>query len=189
MSEIERLRAERAILRARIAELETQLDFLRTHTTFARGLGGERLVASMLNGHMTSHDASFDVETSGGQRIEVKNSKASPNEAGKSSKRWQWNNVFGENGQKTFDFLLLVGEADGRFMAHYADPDSPFVFFLLKFGDVGKFTRSGGRGMKQLITLGTNPLTSRSKNNILLYSEFQTTRERLDELFGLFSVV
>jgi len=74
-------------------------------------------------------------------------------------------------------------------MAHYADPDSPFVFFLLKFGDVGKFTRSGGRGMKQLITLGTNPLTSRSKNNILLYSEFQTTRERLDELFGLFSVV
>jgi len=88
---MERLREENALLKLRIADLESRLSFLSQHKTLAAGLSGEQLVSGIIGGVRTVHTASVDIIMDDGKKIEVKQSKLSypsPNKPGNRA-RWQ----------------------------------------------------------------------------------------------------
>ena len=178
------LEQENAVLRARIMELENQLNFLRTHGTVAAGIAGERLIASTIGGSLTRYDEGFDIVTSDNVSIEVKASKPSRSAKDYSSTRWQWGKVLGETGKKVYDFILLVGEAESKYMPLYKDPSSPFVFFLLPFCDVEEMSMFDGRSGR-IMRLSTNPNGLRTTSGKRMFDIYQTTIEELQSRFHL----
>lgn len=177
------LQSENLTLRARITELENQLNFLGRHQTLARGLAGERLIAETVSGLLTSHTATVDVELPDGQTIEVKQAKVSAgNRINNSGRRWQWQKVFGQNNQKVYDWLLLVGEADPNFRSLYRDPNSPYVLFCVPFNKVHALTTAGTRGARG-INISTNPSHARGTSSAL-YHRFQISLPELEAQFG-----
>lgn len=175
---------ENAFLKKRIEELEAKLSFLTKHKTLARGLAGERLISDAITGALTGHTASFDVSGPQGERIEVKSAKLTNAGAGAASefRRWMWQKVFGETNQKTYDYLLLVGEAHSACASAYRDPDSPYVLFCIPHARVGQLTTAGTRGALG-IQLNCNPATARGRSRSL-FNEFQITLAELQERFG-----
>ena len=125
------LKAENEALRRQVADLERQVLFLTTHSTLAAGMAGETIISKIISGKMTPYAEAFDVATVGGLRLEVKyarlnrHSKESLN-----TRRWPWGKVFGESGNKNYDFLILVGEADERYREKYKSPESQYVIFF-----------------------------------------------------------
>jgi hypothetical protein len=67
----------------------------------------------------------YDVTTENGKHIEVKLSKVGTQNATR-TKRWVWNNIVGP---KAYDYLVLAGEKDERWLRQY--PDLEYVFFLV----------------------------------------------------------
>ncbi len=130
------LRAENEKLKKENEELKRKLDR-------SRGVPAVVLVAQMTGGKPTrGYKDSYDVETENGKHIEVKLSKVDI----QPSKRWVWSNVLG---RKVYDYLVLVGEKDERWLKQY--PDLDYVFFLVPRNAVPEVkTKADG------IALGTN---------------------------------
>lgn len=184
-SRINQLLTDNALLKLRILDLESRLSFLSQHKTLAAGMSGEQLVSGLIGGVRTVHTASVDIIMDDGRKIEVKHGKLSypsPNRPGNSA-RWQWGKIFGEKNAKGFDFIVLVGEADKRFLNHYKDPDSPYVIFMLTNEQAQEVVTAHTSGAKAIL-LGTNPLPQASKAR-RFFDEFQLTADELSQRVGL----
>lgn len=187
VAENDRLKKEVDRLASRIMELEKKFEFLETHTLLARGIRGESLISTIVSGTLTSYAASHDVETAGGCRLEVKYSalhthiKKYPDGASK----WQWAKLLGEAGQKVFDYLLLVGEADRRFQRLYKDASSPYVIFCLPFSEIERLTTPGQKPGYRNLRLLTRPSDRHRAAGRELFERYQITVSELAERFGL----
>lgn len=110
MTEVEILKEQIICLQDRIQQLERKVEFLRTHPTIAQGMKGERFICRLTQGIATQLNASFDVETQAGIKLEVKFSKLhSPAKSAADTRRWTWSKPLGwlDKG-KDYDFLVLV---------------------------------------------------------------------------------
>lgn len=179
------LQIENQQLHARIRDLEDKLRWLLTHATLARGLAGESLISSTIDGKLTLHTAAFDILGRRGEHIEVKSAKLTNAGAGSATKyaRWMWQKIFGETNKKNFDYLLLIGEANAEWRHHYRDTKSPFVLFCLPFSDIQQFVTAGTRGAVG-IQLNSNPISARGKAADL-YLRYQMTSAELEQRFGV----
>src|SRR5437868_5327032 len=92
------------------------------------------------------------------------------------SKRWQWNKILGESGNKYYDYVILVGDADHRYRSLYTDSSSPYVLFCIPRSDVA--TIAGGTRYKSIL-LGTNPRSLTSKKSLLIYERYQVTHKEM----------
>jgi hypothetical protein len=168
-------REEYDSLLAKISRLETQLRFLGQHKTLALGMAGEQLIARLSGGITTAHTSRHDIEMLAGQKIEVKTSKISvpmvkkPN----SGKRWQWHKIYGQDGQKIYDWLVLVGQADPRYKEFYLDRHSEYVMFLIPYDQLKNYITSGN-----MIVLSSNPITA-SGRSAGMFSEHQILADDL----------
>ena len=125
------LEKENELLKTQIADLKSELAYLRMHTVFLQGMKGETLVAQLTDGELTSFAAEHDIVIGGSVTVEVKFSKLNTPVAGSTTRRWNWSKPLGwKDKGKSFDFLILVGEKDVRFPNQYLD-DSPYIFFLV----------------------------------------------------------
>jgi hypothetical protein len=177
------LEAENARLRARIASLEQQLEWLANHKTLAQGLSGEVLISNIIDGAPTVHTAPHDVTAIDGTKIEVKKSKlTNPNpRKNTTSRRWIWNKIFGETGKKDFDFLILIGEAHPHHIDLYRTRD-PFVMFCVPYDEIFALTTNGPRGAR-CITLAANP-SRVSGVSAILYTHYQVSVDEIEQRFG-----
>lgn len=183
-TEIGQLRAENEYLKAKVIALEKQILQLETHQTLFDGARGESIVSRLVGGEITAYGKGHDIEISGkdGLRIEVK--MASLNQPVKTSStlRWVWGKILGEGGNKEYDWLILIGKKDDRYMDEYPDSDSPYIFFAIPKHEVQPLLSTQGRF--KAIYLTTNPYTARSKTSIL-YSQYMVTTDQLSKQFGL----
>ncbi|MBT1062350.1 hypothetical protein KJY73_02140 [Bowmanella sp. Y26] len=175
---IHRLEAENSLLRKKLA-------FFESHPNIASGIRGESLVSGLISGTVTEFNAPHDIETKSGLLIEVKISKLNfaNRKQTSTTKRWSWKNIFGSGGQKKYDRLILIGEADERHLASYLEPDSSYVIFDIGYDDVMKYT-SSTEHRQRLIQLSTNPSSVRSRAKSL-YSCHQVKAEYLTSQYGL----
>lgn len=175
---IEQLSAENIQLKQKVA-------FFENHPSVVAGIRGETLVANLISGSATAFNASHDIDTNNGLRIEVKYSKLNlaNRQQTNTTKRWSWKNIFGSGGQKNYDRLILIGEVDQRYASSYLKPDSPVVIFDIGYADVMKLT-SLTEHQQRLIQLSSNPASVRSRAKSL-YTEFQITTDDLTQRYGL----
>jgi hypothetical protein len=118
-------------------------------------------------------------------RIEVKLSALRPVNGGDdSTMRWTWGKPFGQSGAKSYDRLLLVGEADGRYANEYLDPESPYVFFDVPYSAVDSLSGRGGTAGR-LIRLSSNPARVKSLAGDL-YRKYQVTAAALMARYSTF---
>ena len=177
---ITELESEIAKLRAENSALSERIEFLSQHAALARGMAGERLIAKVTGGRTTKHTAAFDVETNQGASIEVKAGTLSSPKHGSAGTRWQWNKIFGQTGNKKYDYLLLVGLADDRWRSQYRDPTSPYTLFLIPFELVDQLTvKMNPRG----ILLSTNPSRVGERSS-RLFDEYQITIREIEDRFN-----
>lgn len=163
IAEIELLKRDNQTLRELITSLERKLSFFDQHQTTGEGKRGERLLADALRAALTSHKSSFDLLTGAGTRIEVKTSRLTV-VGMTSTKRWVWNQIFGLNGNKNFDYIILMGESDERFVEHYPGND-PYLFVLLDHATAKELSKGGSKG--KYIQLVSNPTGKLARNNPL----------------------
>ena len=153
---------ENAELKARVAQLESELAFLKMYPTIAQGIKGEMLVCRLTGGTTTSYNLGHDVVTPDGARIEVKFSKIQRPNKRTTTRRWNWSNLLGwRDKSKNYDFLLLIGDKDPRFLSQYLNDGSPYVFFLIPIADVPSVL-SKGRMMGSQAQINTNLDNARS---------------------------
>ena len=103
----------------------------------AQGLKGERLICDLTGSIATKLNASFDLTSRSGLKVEVKLSKLhTPVKTAPNTKRWTWTKPLGwlDKG-KDYDYLILLGEKDHRYQELYLD-DSPYVAFIVPLKDV-----------------------------------------------------
>ena len=165
-------------LLTKISLLESQLRFLGQHKTLALGMAGEQLVARLSGGITTGHTSRHDIELQQGQTIEVKTAKISVPVAAKpnSGKRWQWHKIYGQDGGKIYDWLVLIGHADPRYKELYIDQNSEYVIFFIPFGELPNYITSGN-----MIVLSSNPITASGKS-AGMFSKHQVLA---DDLLGM----
>ena len=174
---------EVTILRRRVAELERENEILRAKVTFFErapwmrdGIRGEQVVAELIGGTTTAVNERFDVRTRSNRvRLEVKYSNLNLAVAGRPTKRWTWAHVVGFDGGKSYDSLILVGDADVRFQHLYRDPASPFVFFDVPFAALSAVMV----GRQQNVQITTNPRKASTDSARALFGLFQITRDEL----------
>lgn len=156
LTDVETLKKHNTLLEERVSQLEREVEFLRLHPTIAQGMKGERFVCQLTKGVASKMNASFDVETQSGVKLEVKFSKLNtPVKSAPDTKRWSWSKPMGwlDKG-KDYDFLLLVAEKDYRFHDQYLD-DSPYAIFLLSAAHVPNIV-SSGKSVGSNVNLTTN---------------------------------
>lgn len=173
-------------LRRRIAELEAENADLHERqrvllgpTWVHDGLAGEVIVARAVGGTLTRPNARYDVLTPSLVRLEVKLATPSRPVRTAPTLRWNWNTLFGHDGLKEFDRLILVGLADDRYRHSYADPSSPFVCFDIPFAEVRALMCPRAHG----IQLTTNPGVQRTPAGRRLFSEFQVPMSALEATY------
>ena len=182
MSNLDDLAAENSDLKHRVAQLENEVAFLRTHPVFVQGLKGETLIASLTGGELSSFAAQHDVVVSGNIKIEVKFSKLNTPVLGSATRRWNWSKPLGwKDKGKTYDFLLLVGDKDIRFPGQYKDK-SPYVFFLVPRADVPRVCTSGS-AIGANVQLTTNLPRAMSAASIALKS-FMVLQAEVSAIFS-----
>jgi len=179
------VRARLQRLEAENVQLQKEVEFLRGNPMIAKGMRGEALVANWVSSQRSRRGAGHDIKSMRtGLRFEVKYSSLLDVIAGRPLKRWAWTKLFGELGKKEYEHLLLVGDVDPRFAAHYADPESPYVLFdvpydmAIKLAGGVKFGRSGA------IQLTTNPLTVKSVRALALFQDCQITVSEFRRRYG-----
>jgi hypothetical protein len=125
---------------------------------------------------MTSAGDRVDVIIPGHDlRLEVKYSNSHLAVRHSITRRWSWLDLFGRDGGKSYNRVILVGDADPRFVDLYKDRDSPFVMFDLSFEDARKYYNFELGAIK----LSTNPRTARTALANAFYNGFQVTRDEL----------
>ncbi len=158
------------------ARLRDELEFLRGHPTIAKGLRGESLIARLVSARRSKRGAGHDLELSESELcFEVKYSSLLSTIAGRPIRRWVWTKIFGELGRKQYHRLLLIGDADPRFSAFYADPTSPYVIFDLSYEAAINIAGGIKPGRSGAIQLTTNPLTVKSPRALALFREYQVS--------------
>jgi hypothetical protein len=170
-------------LRERIRILEREVEFLRSHPAMAQGLKGERLICDLTGSIATQLNASFDLTSKVGLKIEVKLSKLhTPAKAAPNTKRWTWTKPMGwlDKG-KDYDYLILLGEKDLRYQDQYLD-DSPYVAFIVPLGDVPAIC-SVGRTIGANVNLTTNLRSVNSEAGRTLLTHM-TSMRLIDELLA-----
>ena len=171
-SENKRLRQQLNACEEDLGNLRKKVAFFENHPSISRGIRGETLVASLVNGHISRGYSSYDV-TSGKRLLtfEVKYSRLNVAVKGQPTKRWNWAKPFGEAGNKEYDRLILIGDKDSRYTNAYLDKLSPYIIFDVPFKEVSQLvTKASRHGFpKAHITLTTNPMTAKSKASILFY--------------------
>ena len=188
MSDIEKIRLlekENQSLKARIASLEKKIAFHENHPLVSKGIKGEALIAKLLNGKPTSHNANHDLFIPAQNiKIEVKFSglNTAVRKVDSKTKRWSWFNVLGGVSEKEYDYLILIGESDLRFQKYYLDNKSPYVFFLVPKDEVFPLTISTNSGRNRTIQLTSNPRKAKSTAS-KLYTDFQVTVEYIEKEF------
>jgi len=173
LARLQALEKENALLKQRVAILEGT-------PVLSQGIRGERLISEMLDGKMTVHTTSHDVELKDGTTLEVKFSRLTVPMPNCNTKRWNWCYPLGSRFTKVYDRLLLVAEADPRYLEQYADPESPYVFFDIPFDEIGAI-----KGSENWIGLTTNPCSKRKSRRQVLFEQYQVTRTILKERYGL----
>lgn len=183
-TELEHLRAENEALKERIAHLEKQICQLETHQTLYAGARGESIISKMVGGEITAYNAGHDIEIGGskGLRLEVKMASLNRPVKHSGTLRWAWSKILGESGDKEYDWLILIGKKDDRYIDHYPDPDSAYVFFAVPKIEITPLLSSSGK--KKMIYLTTNPITSRSRTAIL-FEKYMLSQDQLSKQFGL----
>jgi hypothetical protein len=137
------LEEENREMKARIAALEKEIEFLKTHPTLVQGMKGETLIAKITGGVLGAYADTYDLVVGETIKVEVKFSKLNTPVAGSSTRRWNWSKPLGwKDKGKDYDFLLLVGNKDPRFLRQYLD-DSPYVYFLVPRTKVTGIMNSG----------------------------------------------
>jgi len=177
-AETAELIAENEALKRRVEALEAQISFLKDHPTLTEGMRGERLVATSLNGTLTSYGTAHDIELSSGILIEVKSSRLNRPVRNSSTLRLAWSKVLGTKGLKRFHFLLLIGETDPNHCQHYKDPACPFVFFFVPYDEVRALATQ--TASIPGIQLTTNPFKAKS-TGAALFERYQMTIQEIKE--------
>jgi hypothetical protein len=182
---VHEIRARLQRLEVENERLQKEVDFLRGNPMIAKGMRGETLVANWVSSQRSRRGAGHDIKSiRTGLRFEVKYSSLLDVIAGRPLKRWAWTKLFGELGRKEYEHLLLVGDADPRFAAHYADPESPYVLFDVPYDLAIKFTGGVKLGRSGAIQLTTNPLTVKSSRALALFHDCQTSVSELRRRYG-----
>lgn len=169
-------------LTAENQRLLREVDFLQRHSDTPCGVRGESLVAMWVRGEHTAGNAESDVLVSEtGLRLEVKYSRLNIPYPGATTKRWNWQKILGEFGNKEYDRLVLIGEKDERFPEGYGNAPDPWVIFDLPFEDVQSVVTPSGRW--QAITLTTNPLKAKSRGSAL-YRRYRVSVADIEARYG-----
>ena len=180
-----RLRAKIACLEDEVSRLKCKLELLEHHPSLQKGLAGERLVIKLVRGKPTPFVCDHDV-TIRGKLLEIKTShlNVADRKRDTGTKRWSWRHVLGNNGEKKFHRLILVGDVDERCRQLCDDPKSPYVFFDLSRRTAERLARRGSEGMIQLTS---NPSNIAAKNTAAreLFFRFQTTMRKLKRRYGI----
>jgi hypothetical protein len=178
------LKEEILRLENEVANLTERINILGKCPNLVKGLQGETLVVSLLNGVQTGSTASFDVDLQGRDiTIEVKNSRLNKVLVGRTNtKRWNWSRPFGEQGGKKYDQLILLGDADPDYKHLYLDPNSPYVCFDIPFSEITPLTIKSNS--YRSIQLTTNPNKARSAASAL-FTKHQITLEDLAKRYNL----
>jgi hypothetical protein len=151
-----------AELKAKVAQLETEVAFLKNHPRIAQGIKGETLACKLTNGSITAYAAAHDVTVGGIATVEVKFSKVNTPYEGAATRRWNWSKLLGWRDKgKGYDFLLLMGDKDPRFLSQYPEDGSPYVFFLIPSLHVPTVL-SKGEMIGSQAQINTNLATARS---------------------------
>ncbi len=185
----------RLIARLREAEAENrhlraEVEFLRSNPAIAKGLQGEVLVAKLLSAARSKRGSGHDIEYRHQQLlIEVKYSSLLNAIGGRPIKRWVWTKLFGERGNKRYDRVLLVGDADRRFAEGYADPSSPYVIFDLPYEAAVQVVGGLKPGRSGRIDLTTNPTSVLSRRASALFNVFQLSAAELQNRYGRLQAV
>jgi hypothetical protein len=183
--EIYLLKKENASLKRKVVELEQKVAFHENHPTLAQGIKGESLIAKLIGGDFTSHNASHDLLILDKNiAIEVKLSRLNTavRKVTSTTMRWTWANVLGIVKEKEYDYLILIGEADSRYKKYYMDKESPYVFFLIPREEVHSITISTNSGRARTVQLLSNPMKAKSSAS-KLFSEYQVTIKQLENKF------
>lgn len=178
---IERLMHENAELKREVATLRNELSFLNSHERLARGIRGETLLANLIGADLTSHTAGHDLVREDGLMIEVKSARLNIPTERSATKRWVWGRLFGAGAdeRKAYDYVILVGERDDRYAELYAEPNDPFVFFVLPYSEVRQFcTGSTGNAM---ITLTTR--IKEGMKNQRLFTHYMMSMAQIEKKF------
>jgi hypothetical protein len=171
-------------LEAENVQLKQRLQFLEYAPTLAVGMQGEQLVARAVGGVTTPFTAAADVIARNDELLEVKFSTLNTAVRGRknATTRWTWPRPLGYKGSKMFDRLILVGQADTRYAAAYAD-NEPYVFFDVPFCEAQALTILGGTHRNIQIT--TNPRTAKTPAAIRLFSKFMLSFAELNSRYGI----
>jgi hypothetical protein len=167
--------------------LRAEIDFLRGNPAIAKGLKGECLIATLLSARFSKKGAGHDLESEGQEfRMEVKYSSLLHVVPGRHTKRWVWSKLFGEEGKKNYQRLLLCGDTDPRFAKDYKDPFSPYVFLDLPYDKAVDFGARKRHGRYSRIDLTTNPRSIKSPRSRMLFEDFQLTATELQNRYSFF---
>lgn len=176
---IKKLEAENASLRSERDRLLDNIHRLEAEIFLPESLRAESFVARLVSGLLSVRNASIDILSGSGRKLEVKFSKLGFADLRRTikTKRWAWSKPFGESGNKRYDRLILIGLKDERF--DYLDPLSPFVIFDVPYGEIFPLTINTNRGKYRSIHLTTNPNTAKSRASPL-FKKYQITERDLE---------
>lgn len=160
------LRADNALLRAKLGAAAWRVD----------GHSAETFIAALIGGELTRGSAPYDFRSSSKVNFEIKFSRRN---AWKTP-RWNWRHILGVNGCKQFDRLLLLGEPDPVHRWKCKDHDSPYAIFDVPFDEVRSLMESDN-----LIWINTNPASDRRATHRALFSRYQSTCGELAERYGV----
>jgi hypothetical protein len=169
------------MLRARVAKLEAQLNFLERHDFLTQGFRGETLICELTGGTASALGQAYDVLVGQILKLEVKFSRLRVPVKGALTRRWQWTRPLGWNNYgKDYDLLLLVGEKDFRYLGQYPD-SSPYVYFLVPKVNVRELMTVDREMDAGHISVSTNLLNMRSAKSKLL-QRFLVPLDRIQAL-------